>query len=223
MPVYNEERTLTAVLDRVLALELPCDFELLVVDDASTDQTPSILESYSHPALQVLRHEVNQGKGAAIRTAAAHATGDYVVPCDADLEYRPEQIADLLVPVLEKESEVVFGTRRFSGHSAYSFWYVVGNHAITMAANVLFNAYIRDLETCFKLLPAQLYRELNIRSDGFGMEAEITGKLLQRGIRPYEVPISYRARTRSEGKKITWRDGVEAIWILAKIRAGRMN
>ena len=223
MPVYNEERTLTAVLDRVLALHLPCDFELLVVDDASTDQTSSILESYSHPALQVIRHQVNQGKGAAIRTAAAHATGDYVVPCDADLEYRPEEIADLLVPILEKESDVVFGTRRFSGHSAYSFWYVVGNHAITMAANVLFNAYIRDLETCFKLLPASLYRELNIRSHGFGMEAEITGKLLQRGIRPYEVPISYRARTRNEGKKITWRDGVEAFWILAKVRAGRMK
>ena len=223
MPVYNEERTLTAVLDRVLALRLPCDFELLVVDDASTDQTQSILESYSHPALQVVRHEVNQGKGAAIRTAAAHATGAYLVPCDAALEYRPEEIADLLVPILEKESDVVFGTRRFSGHSAYSFWYVVGNHAITMAANVLFNAYIRDLETCFKLLPASLYRELNIQSLGFGMEAEITAKLLQRGIRPYEVPISYRARTRNEGKKITWRDGVEAFWILAKVRAGRMK
>ncbi len=223
MPVYNEERTLSAVLDRVLALELPCEFELLVVDDASTDETPAILEGYSHPALQVLRHEQNQGKGAAIRTAAAHATGDYVIPCDADLEYHPEEIADLLVPVLQKESDVVFGTRRFSGHSAYSFWYVVGNHAITLAANILFNAYIRDLETCFKLMPVGLYRDLDIRSNGFGMEAEITGKLLHRGIRPYEVPISYRARTRSQGKKITWKDGVEAIFILARIRAGRRD
>jgi dolichol-phosphate hexosyltransferase len=221
MPVFNEERTLGVVLDRILAVDFPCDLELIVVDDASTDQTPQILASYRHPCLHVLTHPVNRGKGAAIRTAASQASGDYVIPCDADLEYWPEEIPLVLGPVLVKEAEVVFGARRLAGHSAYSFWYALGNHGITAVANVLFNAYLRDLETCFKLLPLALYRDLAVRSDGFGMEAEITGKLLKRGIRPYEVPISYRARSREEGKKITWRDGVEAVWILLRIRAGR--
>jgi len=219
MPVFNEEATLEAVLTRVVAVEYPCDMELVVVDDASTDGTAKILAGFQHPRLTVRTHAVNQGKGAAIRTAAAVATGDYVVPCDADLEYRPEEIPLLLAPVLAEDAEVVFGNRTFGSHSAYSFWYVVGNRAITMVANVLFNAYIGDLETCYKLLPLELYRDLGIRSNGFGMEAEITAKLLARGIRPFEVPISYRARSRAEGKKITWRDGVEAIWIMAKIRA----
>jgi glycosyltransferase involved in cell wall biosynthesis len=221
MPVFNEQRTLSAVLDRLLAVPFPCEVELVVVDDASTDETPRILARYDHPALRVVTHPVNRGKGAAIGTAVQHATGDYVIPCDADLEYRPEEIPLLLDPVLSKEAEVVFGVRRLAGHSAYSLWYTLGNHGITTTANLLFNAYLRDLETCFKLLPRTLYEDLEIRSEGFGMEAEITGKLLARGIRPYEIPISYRARSRQEGKKITWRDGVEAIWILARIRAGR--
>ena len=222
MPVFNEEATLEAVLNRVLAVDFPVEMELVVVDDASTDGTAKILEQFRHhPRLTLRTHPVNQGKGAAIRTAAEVATGDYVIPCDADLEYRPEEIPQLLVPVLEDESEVVFGSRTFGSHSAYSYWYVIGNRAITTVANVLFNAYISDLETCYKLLPLELYRNLDIRSKGFGMEAEITAKLLARGIRPYEVPISYRARSREEGKKITWKDGVEAIWIMARIRAGR--
>jgi glycosyltransferase involved in cell wall biosynthesis len=221
MPVFNEEATLEAVLNRVLAVEFPCEMELVVVDDASTDNTSKILAGYQHPRLTLRTHQVNQGKGAAIRTAAESATGDYVIPCDADLEYRPEEIPLLLGPVLSGEADVVFGNRTFGSHSAYSFWYVVGNRGITLVANVLFNAYIGDLETCYKLLPLELYRNLDIRSNGFGMEAEITAKLLSSGIRPYEVPISYRARTRAEGKKITWRDGVEAIWIMAKIRADR--
>jgi glycosyltransferase involved in cell wall biosynthesis len=221
MPVFNEEATLQAVLTRVLAVDYPCEMELVVVDDASTDASAKILEAFRDPRLTLCTHPVNRGKGAAIRTAAAAATGDYVIPCDADLEYRPEEIPLLLVPVLEEDAQVVFGNRSFGSHSAYSFWYVVGNKGITLAANVLFNAYIGDLETCYKLLPLKLYRQLAIRSDGFGMEAEITAKLLARGIRPYEVPISYRARSRADGKKITWRDGVEAIWIMLTIRARR--
>jgi glycosyltransferase involved in cell wall biosynthesis len=218
MPVFNEEATLQSALDRVVAVDYPCELELVVVDDASTDGTARILDSFEHPQLIKLRHRVNRGKGAAIRTAAEAATGDYVIPCDADLEYRPEEIPLLLAPVLADEAQVVFGNRTFGSHSAYSFWYVVGNRGITMVANILFNAYIGDLETCYKLLPLKLYRDLEIRSDGFGMEAEITAKLLARGIRPYEVPISYRARGREDGKKITWRDGVEAIWIMLRVR-----
>lgn len=219
MPVYNEVETVDTVIKRVLDVHYPCEIELVVVDDASIDGTAEVLDRITDPRVQLLRHPVNRGKGAAIRTAADAASGDYVIPCDADLEYRPEEIPSLLQPVLEGEAEVVYGCRTFGSHSSYSFWYVMGNKGVTTVANVLFNAYIGDLETCFKLLPLKLYRELAVESNGFGMEAEITGKLLARKIRPYEVPISYKARSREDGKKITWKDGVEAVWILSKIRA----
>jgi glycosyltransferase involved in cell wall biosynthesis len=220
MPVYNEAGTVHNAIKRVLDVSFPCSVELVVVDDASKDGTSEIIDSLHDERLIKLRHPENRGKGAAIRTAAAAATGNYMVPFDADLEYQPEEIAELLTPVLRGESDVVYGSRGFGSHSAYSFWYVMGNKGVTTAANVLFNAYIADLETCYKLMPLELYRSLDITSDGFGMEAEITGKLLARGIRPFEVPITYRARSREAGKKITWRDGVDAVWILARIRLG---
>jgi glycosyltransferase involved in cell wall biosynthesis len=166
-------------------------------------------------------HPRNLGKGTAVRTAVEHATGDYMVMLDADLEYDPEDIPRLLEPVLDGRATVVYGNRSFGSHSSFSFWYVMGNKAVTTVANVLFNCYLGDLETCFKLMPVSLFRSLDVRSTGFGMEAEVTGKLLRRRIRPYEVPISYQARTREEGKKITWRDGVEALWILSRERARR--
>jgi dolichol-phosphate hexosyltransferase len=218
VPVYNEARTVQAVLKRVLDVDFPCPVEVVVVDDASTDGTAEILGHLRDERLVTLRHPANRGKGAAIRTAAAAASGQFVVPLDADLEYQPEEIPRLLDPVLRGEAQVVYGSRGFGSHAAYSFWYVMGNKAVTTVANVLFNAYIADLETCFKLLPLDLLRSLGITADGFGMEAEITGKLLARGIRPYEVPITYRARSREAGKKITWKDGVEAVWILTRIR-----
>jgi len=168
-----------------------------------------------------VRHPHNQGKGAAIRTAAASATGDYMVILDADLEYDPNDIPRLLEPVLAGKATVVYGNRTFGGHAAYSFWYVMGNKGVTLAANILFNSYIGDLETCFKLMPVALYRSLDVRSKGFGMEAEVTGKLLRRRVRPYEIPISYTARTREQGKKITWKDGVQALWILGRERMRR--
>jgi glycosyltransferase involved in cell wall biosynthesis len=218
MPVYNEARTVQDVLKRVLDVDFPCPVEVVIVDDASTDGTAEILGRFRDERLVKLTHPVNRGKGAAIRTAVAAATGEFVVPLDADLEYQPEEIPRLLQPVLSGEAEVVYGNRSFGSHAAYSFWYVMGNLGVTTFANVLFNAYIADLETCFKLLPLDLLRDLRISSEGFGMEAEITGKLLARGIRPFEVPVTYRARTREAGKKITWRDGVEALWILGRIR-----
>jgi dolichol-phosphate hexosyltransferase len=220
MPVYNESRTVQAVVKRVLDVDFPCPVEVVVVDDASTDGTAEILRHLDDARLVKLRHPVNRGKGAAIRTAASAATGDFMVPLDADLEYLPEEIPRLLEPVLAGEAEVVYGSRGFGSHASYSFWYVMGNKAVTTVANVLFNAYIADLETCYKLMPLGLFRSLGIRSAGFGMEAEITGKLLARRIRPFEVPITYRARSREAGKKITWRDGVEAVWILTRIRLG---
>jgi glycosyltransferase involved in cell wall biosynthesis len=218
MPVYNEARTVQAVVKRVLDVDFPCPVEVVIVDDASTDGTAEILGDIHDERVVKLRHPANRGKGAAIRTAVGAATGDFMVPLDADLEYQPEEIPKLLEPVLSGEAEVVYGSRGFGSHAAYSFWYVMGNKGVTTVANVLFNAYIADLETCFKLMPLDLLRSLRITSEGFGMEAEITGKLLARGIRPFEVPITYRARSREAGKKITWRDGVEAIWILSRIR-----
>lgn len=221
MPVYNERATVATVVERVLAVDYGCEIELVIVDDGSSDGTAQILDALDDPRLSVHRHAVNQGKGAAIRTAAAQATGDYMVICDADLEYSPEELPKLLSPVLSGEAEVVYGTRSFGSHTAYSFWYVMGNKTVTFIANALYDTWISDLETCFKLMPLPLYRSLDIRSAGFGMEAEVTGKLLKRKIRPYEVPISYRARTREDGKKLTWKDGVEALWILARIRFSR--
>jgi dolichol-phosphate hexosyltransferase len=221
MPVYNEEERVGDALKQALAVDYPCEIELVVVDDGSRDGTGEILGRVDDARLRVITHPRNAGKGAAIRTAVDAAEGDYMVILDADLEYDPQDIPKLLEPVLDGRATVVYGNRTFGSHSAYSFWYVMGNKAVTTAANVMFNSYIGDLETCFKLLPLSLYRSLDVKSRGFGMEAEVTGKLLRRRIRPYEVPISYRARGREEGKKITWKDGVEALWILGRERARR--
>jgi glycosyltransferase involved in cell wall biosynthesis len=218
MPVYNEIATVAATIKRVLDVDYPCDVELVIVEDGSTDGTIKLLRGIDDPRISMHFHSHNQGKGAAIRTAATQARGDYMIICDADLEYAPEDIPSLLQPILEGDAEVVYGTRAFSSNSAYSFWYVMGNKGVTLAANVLFNSYISDLETCFKLLPLALYRELDITSAGFGMEAELTARLLARGLRPYEVPIHYKARSRADGKKLTWKDGVEAIVILTRER-----
>jgi glycosyltransferase involved in cell wall biosynthesis len=218
MPVFNEEATLAAAVKRVLSVDYPCEIELVLVDDGSTDGTADVLRALTDPRLSIHHHPGNRGKGAAIRTASSMASGDYMIICDADLEYAPEEIPKLLHPILDGDARVVYGTRTFSSNTAFSFWYVMGNRAVTLAANVLYNSYISDLETCFKLLPLSLYRELDVRSAGFGMEAELTAKLLATGIRPYEVPISYQARSREEGKKLTWRDGVEALWILSRER-----
>jgi dolichol-phosphate hexosyltransferase len=219
MPVYNEVETLPSAIKEVLGVNYPCDIELVVVDDGSTDGTKELYYSFDNDSrVSIHLHEKNQGKGAAIRTAASVATGDYVIMCDADLEYSPAEIPSLLAPVLAGDAEVVYGTRTFGSHNSYSYVYVLGNKLVTTFANVLFNCYISDLETCFKLMPTALYRELRVRETGFGMEAEVTGKLLRRGIRPFEVPISYKARTREAGKKLTWRDGVDALWILTRER-----
>jgi len=218
MPIYNEAATLTTAVERVLKVDYPCEMELILIDDGSTDGTAKLLEELDDPRLVKETHAVNRGKGAAIRTAVGLATGDYVIICDADLEYTPSDIPALLEPILQGEAEVVFGTRSFGSHTAYSFWYVMGNRAVTMTANVLFNAWLSDLETCFKLMPLTLYRDLDLQENGFGVEPEITAKLLKRNVRPYEVPINYRARGREQGKKLTWRDGVKALWVLARIR-----
>ncbi|MFC7481991.1 glycosyltransferase family 2 protein [Luedemannella flava] len=218
MPVYNEAKSIASAVKQALDVTYPVEVELVIVNDGSQDGTGEVLAALDDPRLNLITHPQNKGKGAAIKTAVAGATGDYMVILDADLEYDPQDIPRLLQPVLDGHAKVVYGNRTFGSHSSFSFWYVMGNKGVTTAANILYNCYISDLETCFKLMPLELYRSLNIRSAGFGMEAEVTGKLLRQRIRPYEVPISYRARSREEGKKITWKDGVEALWILARER-----
>src|SRR5262245_1285123 len=218
MPVYNEEDRVAGAVKQALDVDYPADVEVVVVDDGSRDGTAEILGRISGSRVRVVTKPRNKGKGAAVRTAADNATGDYMVIFDADLEYDPQDIPKLLEPVLDGRATVVYGNRTFGSHSSFSFWYVMGNKAVTTAANLLFNCYLGDLETCFKLMPVDLYRSLDVRARGVGMEAEVTGKLLRRQFRPYEVPISYRARSREEGKKITWRDGVEALFILSRER-----
>lgn len=222
MPVYNEVATLESAVKRVLSVNYPVEIELVIIDDGSTDGTRALYPQWADERAVVIHEKAtNGGKGSAIRKGAELATGDFVIMCDADLEYTPEEIPSLVAPILAGDAEVVYGTRTFGSHNAYSYLYVLGNRGVTTVANILFNCYISDLETCFKLLPLRLYRELDVRSAGFGMEAEITGKLLRRGYRPFEVPISYKARSREEGKKLTWKDGVEAIWILTRERVRR--
>jgi glycosyltransferase involved in cell wall biosynthesis len=219
MPVYNELAVLQVAVKRVLDVSYPVETELIIVDDGSTDGTRDLYANWADdPRVRVHLKTSNEGKGSAIRKAAELADGDYIIMCDADLEYSPEEIPALLQPILAGTATVVYGTRTFGSHNAYSYLYVLGNKGVTTVANLLFNCYLSDLETCFKLLPLELYRSMNIKSDGFGMEAEITGKLLGRGMRPHEVPITYSARSREEGKKLTWRDGVEALVILVRLR-----
>jgi len=220
MPVYNEEATLQKAVDRVLAIDFQegVEVEFIIVNDGSKDRTAEILDALDHPSIRVFHQSPNQGKGAAISRAVKEATGDYVIICDADEEYKPSEIPSLLQPVIDGESQIVYGSRTFGSHTSFSYWYVIGNRGVNFITNVLFNSYISDVETCFKLMPLKLYRSLKIREKGFGMEAEVTAKLLARGYRPYEVPISYKARTRAEGKKITVKDGFEALFILLRIR-----
>lgn len=219
MPVYNERKTLRTALDRLLAVEMPLPTEILVVDDGSSDGcTDTIADLVEAGQVKLLVQSPNQGKGAALRRGIAEAEGDLLTILDADLEYDPADFPALVRPILEGDARVVYGARSYGGHAAYSFWFVVGNKMLAMWASFLFDAWLTDIETCLKVAPTSTWRAIDLRSNGFGIEAELTGKLLSRGERVFEVPISYRARGREEGKKIQWTDGVAALWILARIR-----
>jgi glycosyltransferase involved in cell wall biosynthesis len=219
MPVYNELTTVERAIAAVVDAAISDRYELIVVDDGSKDGTIDILRNGTWPEqVRILYHERNRGKGAALRTALAEARGTYTTIMDADLEYDPADIPALLEPLRRGDAEAVFGTRGFQSHSAYSFWYVIGNHAVTFAANLIFNSWISDMMTGQKAIKTELFRSLKLRERGFAIEAEITARLLRGGVRIYEVPIVYRARSREEGKKLTALDGLRVLRTLLRCR-----
>lgn len=224
MPAYNEAATIAKAVASILRTDYPCEFELIVVDDGSTDATTTVLSGIRDDRLRVHRHDNNMGKGAALLSAASLATGTHVLPFDADLEYEPQDIPRILEPVLRGRSNVVYGTRLFGCNTVYtSYRYAVGNRFLTRLANILFDSYISDLHTCLKLMPLTMLKELNLRRMGFGLDTEVTAALLKQGVRPFEVPISYYSRTHADGKKISWRDAIECAWILLRIRITRRH
>ncbi len=221
MPCYNEERTVRAILDQVRAVKL--DKEIIVVDDHSRDRTPDILHEVAaaDPTVRVIRHPENRGKGQAIRTGLAHARGAITIIQDADVEYDPQDYYELVRPILEGKVQVVFGSRFLGRHTGMYFWNAVGNKLLTFLTNFLYNAWISDMETCYKVMPTDLLRSLDLRSNDFRIEPEIAAKVLRLGYRVYEVPVSYMGRTYEEGKKIKKSDGLKAMLTLLRFRRWR--
>lgn len=218
IPVYNEIKTLNQILEKVEKTDFcGLEKEIILIDDGSTDGTK---ELYSTLSYKVLYHDVNQGKGAAIRTGLKEATGDIIVIQDADLEYDPVDYKDLIQLILDNKADVAYGTRLNGGKPsrAFMFHHLLGNKLLTLITNILYNTTLTDMETCYKAFRADFIKDITIKSDRFDFEPEITAKVLKKGARIYELPISYYGREYAEGKKITWKDGFQAIWTLIKFR-----
>ncbi len=219
MPVYNERETIEEIIARVLAV--PMRVELVVVDDCSTDGTRALLEGLQKRfGFTLLLQPRNQGKGAALRRGFGAVKGDIVAIQDADLEYSPEEFPSLAELIIEGRADVVYGSRFLGRHRVFLFTHYLGNRVLTLITNVLYNTMLSDMETCYKVMRREVLDGLDLQSDGFGIEPEITAKIFKRGYRVYEVPISYDGRGYDEGKKITWKDGVVALWVLVKHRLG---
>jgi glycosyltransferase involved in cell wall biosynthesis len=217
VPAYNEASTIADVLERVT--QLPFETQLVVVDDGSTDETPRILEEWADRA-EVVRQDRNRGKGAAIRAAIPHVRGEITVIQDADAEYDPADVPALIDPIQRGAADVVFGSRLSGGRPqrAYLFWHLVGNRFLSLLTNVLYNTTLHDMETGYKVFRTDVLRSLDLREDDFAIEPEMTAKVCKRKLRIYELPVSYYGRTYAEGKKITWRDGFKAVWVLLRVR-----
>jgi glycosyltransferase involved in cell wall biosynthesis len=217
VPVYNEERTVGLVIDRVRAL--PYEKQIVVVNDGSTDGTAEVLAAAAGPDLVVVE-QANRGKGAAIRAAIPHLDGEICVIQDADLEYDPADVPTLIQPIVDGLADVVYGSRLTGGRPqrAYLFWHRAGNRFLSLVAGVLYNTTLTDMETGYKAFRTEVLRSLDLREDGFSIEPEITGRICRQHLRIYELPISYFGRTYEEGKKITWRDGFKALWVLVRVR-----
>ena len=219
MPVYNERETIDEIVARVLAI--PMRVELVVVDDCSTDGTRAHLaELQKQYGFTLLLQPANQGKGAALRRGFAAVTGDIVAIQDADLEYSPEEIPRLAELIIDGRTDVVYGSRFLGSHRVFLFTHYLGNLVLTLVTNVLYNTMLSDMETCYKVMRREVLDGLDLRSNGFGIEPEITAKIFKRGYRVYEVPITYDGRGYDEGKKITWKDGIVALWVLFRNRIG---
>ena len=217
MPVFNEEETIEEIVSRVLAS--PLKIELIAVDDGSTDGSIGILKRLSeqHGFMLMLQGE-NQGKGAAVSRGFKETTGDIVIIQDADLEYSPEEYPDLIDLIVQGKADAVYGSRFLGRHRAFLYLHYLGNRFLTFITNILYNTILTDMETCFKAIRGEIVRGLTLREKRFGIEPEITAKLFKQGCRVYEVPITYQGRGYEEGKKISWRDGVRAVWVLFKYR-----
>lgn len=218
VPCYNEVSTISSII-RKIQNALSHDIEIIVVDDASTDGTIEVLRKEITPLVdKVIYHEVNRGKGAALRTGFIQATGDIVVVQDADLEYDPKELLLLMEPILENKADVVFGSRFMGGrpHRVVYFWHYIGNRFLTLLSNMFTNINLSDMETCYKMFRREIIQSIEIQEDRFGFEPEITAKIARSGCRIYEVGISYYGRTYQEGKKIGWKDGFRAIYAILK-------
>jgi glycosyltransferase involved in cell wall biosynthesis len=217
MPVFNERATVEEIVTRVLAV--PLRIQLIVVDDRSTDGTREVLgDLQERLGFELLLQDRNQGKGAALRRGFQRVSGDIVLIQDADLEYSPEDFPLLIELIRDGRADVVYGSRFLGRHRVFLFTHYLGNRVLTLVANVLYNTMLTDMETCYKAMRVEVLRSFTLESDGFGIEPELTAKIFKRGYRVYEVPITYDGRGYDEGKKITWRDGVVALWVLLKYR-----
>lgn len=216
MPVYNEERTLLDIIEKIKSINI--EKELIIVDDGSNDKTKQILDNFKNSSIKIIRHLYDKGKGTAVRTALEYIDGDIVIIQDADLEYDPGDILKLLKPVKEGKAEVIYGSRFTGERRNMFFWHFIGNQFLTFLTNVLYNTTLSDMETGYKLIKTSILKNLNLKCKRFEFEPEVTAKILKKGIRIYEVPISYAGREYHQGKKITWKDGIPAILTLLKYR-----